>query len=224
MTRRPVRGRGEDGVTLVELLVVMSLMSIVSAITFAILVQTTQVTARANNSSLAEDNGRIALRTLSEDLRSAEQIRTSSSTTACPTGATFPAAFGNCVAFLVPHDVTVNATSTTIAPGADPIQCPFSKIVYGLRSGVIREDRTDYNTSCQPAVATVGKSILAGIDNTSSQPLFTFYDSFGNQLGTSNAIADYANAGSISVQVSLNYQKGAPDIPLLTTAALRNNR
>jgi len=221
---RERRGRGEDGITLVELLVVMSLMSIVSVITFSVLIGATRVAGRADNSTTAENNGRLAVRALAEDLRSAEQIRTSSSATACPTGGTFPAAFGNCIAFLVPHDLTASATTTTVAPGAVPIECPFSKIVYGLRSGVIREDRTDYNSSCQPSASTLGKPVLSGIDNTSAQPLFTFYDSFGNQLGSSNTIADFIGAGSVSVQISLNYQKSAPDIPLMTTAALRNNR
>jgi prepilin-type N-terminal cleavage/methylation domain-containing protein len=221
---RLLRRRSEHGVTLVELLVVMTLMSIVGAITFSVLVDTTQLAGRANNSTSAENNARLALRTMSQDLRAAEQIRTSSSTTACPTGATFPAGFANCIAFLVPHDLTANATTTTIAPGAGPIQCPFSKITYGLRSGVILEDRTDYNASCQQTQQSAGKPVLRGIDNTSSQPLFTYYDSFGNQLGTANSIADYTNAGSIAVQVALTYQKGAPDISLMTMAALRNNR
>jgi len=218
------RRRGERGITLVELLVTMVLMSVVSLIVFSVLVGTTRLASRADNGTSAENNGRLALRTLSEDLRSAEQIGTSASTTACPTGTTFPAAFGNCVSFLVPHEVSASATSTTIAPGALPIACPFSKVVYGLKSGVIREDRTDYNASCQAVATSLGKPILSAIDNTSSTPLFTFYDSYGNQLSASNTISDYTNAGSVSLQVLLNYQNGAPDISLMTTSALRNNR
>ena len=66
--------------------------------------------------------------------------------------------------------------------------------------------------------------MLSGVDNTSAQALFTFYDAFGNQLGASSAVADYQKAGSVSMQVYLNYQKNAPDISLMSTAALRNDR
>jgi prepilin-type N-terminal cleavage/methylation domain-containing protein len=217
------RRRGEKGVTLVELLVTMTLMSVVSLIVFSVLVGTTNITARASNGTNAENNARIALRSIAEDLRSAEQIRATSSSTACPTGSSFPAAFGNCINFLVPHEVTFNATSTTVAAGAKPIACPFSLIVYGLSAGAIREDRTDYNASCQPTVSSPGRVVLSGVSNT-SQPLFTYYDGYGNVLGSTNTIADYVNAASVSVQLTLTYQKGAPDVSLMTTAALRNNR
>jgi prepilin-type N-terminal cleavage/methylation domain-containing protein len=216
--------REENGVTLVELIIVLALMSIVSAMVYSFLINSTQIAARASNSTSAENNGRLALRTISEDLRSAEQIQTSSSTTACPTGTTFPAAFANCIRFLVPHEASAGATTTTIAPGAPRIACPFSKITYGVRAGVIREDRTDYDASCTPKIVLTGKAVLAGLDTVAPQPLFVFYDSYGNRLGTANTISDYTNAGSIAVQVQLTYQTGAPDVSLMTMAALRNNR
>jgi hypothetical protein len=137
---------------------------------------------------------------------------------------TYPAGFASCVGFLVPHAVTASATTTTIAAGATPIGCPYSNITYGLKAGVIREDRTDYNASCVATSTTTGKTVLGGVDNTSAQALFTFYDAFGNQLGASNAVADFQKAGSVSMQVYLNYQKNAPDISLMATAALRNDR
>jgi prepilin-type N-terminal cleavage/methylation domain-containing protein len=213
----------DAGFTVVELMVVLLLMSIVSAIVYNVLIDSTRTVARATNSTVAENNGRLALRTVSEDVRAAEQIFTSTSTTACAS-ATYPAAFGNCLGFLVPHEVAVNATTTTIAVGASPIACPFSKITYGLKSGVLREDRSDYNSQCQLTSSFTGKAMLPGIDNTASQPLFTYYDTFGNQLGSANTVQDYQRAGSISMQIQLLYQKGAPDISLMTTAALRNDR
>jgi type II secretory pathway pseudopilin PulG len=220
----PVARRDEAGVTLVELLVVMMLMSIVGAMVLAALVDSTQVASRTTNSSVAENNGRLALRTISEDLRAAEQIRSSASTTACPTGVPFPAGFANCVAFLVPHETTSTAPTRTLPPGTSPMTCPFSLITYGLRAGVIREDRVDYNSSCTATTVLTGKAVLTGIDNSASQPLFRFYDTFGNQLGSTNTVADFTNAGSITIQVQLKYQNGAPDISLMTNAAFRNNR
>ncbi len=216
--------RNERGVTIVELTVVLMLMSIIGAVVYSVLVAATKVTARAGNSTTVEDNARLAMRAMSEDLRAALQIGGSSSTTACPTGSVFPAGFANCVQFVVPHEVSLTAPSTTIAPGAAPLSCPFSKITYGLRSGAIREDRVDYNSSCQPKTILTGKLILSGVDNTASQPLFTFYDSYGNALGAASTMANYADAGSVLVQIWANYQKGAPDISLMTTAAFRNNR
>jgi prepilin-type N-terminal cleavage/methylation domain-containing protein len=217
-------GHDESGVTLVELIIVLALMSIVSALVYSFLNNSTQIAARASNSTAAEDNGRLALRTISEDLRSAEQIQTSSSTTACPTGTTFPAAFANCIRFLVPHEVAAGATTTTVAPGAPPIACPFSKITYGVRAGVIREDRTDYDASCTPKTMLTGKAVLAGLDRSSPLPLLAYYDTYGNRLGAANTISDYTRAGSIAIQVQLTYQTGAPDISLMTMSALRNNR
>jgi prepilin-type N-terminal cleavage/methylation domain-containing protein len=222
--KRVLRRRNECGMSLVELLVVLAMTSIVSALVYAVLIHSTQVAARADNSTRAENNGRLALRTISQDIRAAVQIRTSSSTTACPTGLTYPAGFASCVGFLVPHEVSASATTTTIAAGAAPIGCPYSNITYGLKAGVILEDRTDYNASCVATSTTTGKKVLSGVDNTSAQALFTFYDAFGNQLGASSAVADFQKAGSVSMQVYLNYQKGAPDISLMSTAALRNDR
>jgi prepilin-type N-terminal cleavage/methylation domain-containing protein len=222
--RLMLRRRDECGMSLIELMVVLMMTSIVSALVYAVLIHSTQVAARADNSTRAENNGRLALRTISEDIRAAVQIRASTSTTACPTGLTYPAGFASCVGFLVPHTVSASATTTTIAAGATPIACPYSNITYGLTSGVIREDRTDYNASCVATTWVAGKTILSGIDNTSAQALFTFYDTFGNRLGASNAVADFQKAGSVTMQVYLNYQKGAPDISLMATAALRNDR
>jgi prepilin-type N-terminal cleavage/methylation domain-containing protein len=219
------RRRDERGVTLIELVIVTAMMSIVSIMVYTVLIDSTQTAARADNSTRAENNGRLALRTISEDLRSAVQIRASSSTTACPTGLSYPAGFTSCIGFLIPHEVSANATTTTIAAGAAPIGCPYSNITYGLKSGVLLEDRTNYNDSCVATSVVTGRTILTGIDNSSSSlPLFTFYDTFGNQLGTANTVADFQRAGSVSIQIALTYQKGAPDIALMTTAALRNDR
>lgn len=218
-------GRGDEaGYSLLELIVVTVIGAIVSAMVYTILIDSTQVTARADNSTRAENNGRLMLRTISEDLRSAVQIRGSSSTTACASSLTYPAGFASCVGFLVPHETTATATTTTIAAGATPIACPYSNITYGLKAGVIREDRTNYDASCTATSTTTGKAILTGVDNTSSQPLFAFYDLYGNQLGSSSTVSAFQTAGSVSLQIYLKYQAGAPDITLATTVALRNNR
>jgi prepilin-type N-terminal cleavage/methylation domain-containing protein len=222
--RRQQRRRDERGMTLVELMVVLMMTSIVSALVYAVLIDSTKVAARADNSTRAENSGRLALRAMSQDIRAAVQIRGASSTTACTTGLTYPAGFTTCVGFLVPHEVSASAATTTVAPGTKPIACPYSNITYGLTAGVIREDRTDYNASCTATSSFTGKTVLAGVDNTAAQALFTFYDTYGNRLGVSDTVAAYQEAGSVLVQVYLNYQKGAPDISLMTTAALRNDR
>jgi Tfp pilus assembly protein PilW len=214
----------EAGVTLVELLVALMLTSIIGVIVSSALIQATQVTARANNSTTSENDARLALRTVSEDVRAAVQIQAPASAATCPTGSTYPAGFSTCVQFLVPHEVSAVATTTTVASGADPIECPFSKLTYGVKGGVLREDRTDYNASCQPVSGFTGKTILSGVDNSASQPVFVFYDGYGNRLGSTDTLAKYSDARSVSIQIWLNYQKNAPDVSLMTTAALRNNR
>ena len=216
--------RDEAGYSLLELIVVTMIGALLSAMVYTILIDSTQVAARADNSTRVENNGRLMLRTMSEDLRSAIAIRGSTSTTACASSLTYPAGFATCVGFLIPHEVTATATTTTIAAGATPIACPYSNITYGLKAGVIREDRTNYDASCTATSTFAGKTILTGVDNTSSQPLFAFYDLYGNQLGTSNTVSSFQTAGSVSLQIYLNYQAAAPDISLATTVALRNNR
>jgi prepilin-type N-terminal cleavage/methylation domain-containing protein len=222
--RRLLRRRNENGMSLIELMVVLMMTSIVSALVYAVLIDSTKVAARADNSTRAENSGRLALRSMSQDIRAAVQIRGSSSTTACASGLTYPAGFATCVGFLVPHEVSASATTTTVAGSTKPIACPYSNITYGLKSGVIREDRTDYNASCAATNSFTGKAVLASVSNTAAQPLFTFYDIYGNRLGASDTVAAYQEAGSVSMQVYLNYQKGAPDISLVSTAALRNDR
>jgi len=223
-TSRERRRHDERGMTLVELMVVLMMTSIVSALVYAVLIDSTKVAARADNSTRAENSGRLALRAMSEDIRAAVQIRGATSTTACTTGLTYPAGFTTCLGFLIPHATSASATTTTVAGGTKPIACPYSNITYGLKAGVIREDRTDYNASCAATSSFTGKTVLASVDNTAAQWLFTFYDTYGNRLGASDAVTAYQVAGSVSMQVYLNYQKGAPDISLMTTAALRNDR
>jgi prepilin-type N-terminal cleavage/methylation domain-containing protein len=222
--QRARRRRGEGGMSLVELMVVLVMTSIVSALVYAVLIDSTQVAARADNSVRAENNGRLALRAISQDIRAAVQIRTATSTTACTTGLTYPAGFATCVGFLIPHTTSASAAETTVAGNPTPIACPYSNITYGLKSGVIREDRTDYNASCVATSSFTGKAILGSVTNTSAQAMFTFYDLFGNRLGASSTVAEYQKAGSVTMQIYLNYQKSAPDISLMATAALRNDR
>ena len=73
----------------------------------------------------------------------------------------------------------------------------------------------------EPAARLIGEALSSSF---AWNRLALMGDTFGNRLGATDTVAAYQEAGSVSVQVYLNYQKGAPDISLMTTAALRNDR
>ena len=220
-------GREEDGFTLIEVVVATLIFLIVATMLFQTLIDTSRTTSRAESSTQAENTGRTAMRTVTEDIRSAVQIRQpTSGEAACPSGLTYPSGFGYCVSFLILHEVSASATTTTIAGGTSAVTCPYSSITYGLVSGSLTEDRTNYNSLCQVTSTTTGRVLLTKVVNKTdgTQPLFVFFDKYGNQLGSSSSASSYATAGSVQMNLYVQYQTGAPSVSLTDGAALRNNR
>ena len=207
------RSRSEEGVTLVEVAVVVMLMGIIGFMMLNFLDSTSTVVSRSSATAQTETSARLVLRSMLQDIRAAESIsQTYPSTSTCPAGGTYPSGYATCIQFNVPH---TNSTSAT---------CPYSKLTYGLVNGVLKEDRVDYNGACSASTIFTGKVILSNITN-STRPLFTFTDRFGNLLSTSTGTnPSFAAASTVRVQLYLRPLRSVGEFDIFSTAALRNNR
>jgi len=213
-----MRARDESGNTLIELTVVMLLISIVSILLFGFLWSVYRTTGRMTNDSETEKAIQLAVRPLTENIRSASTIATTYPATASCAVGSYPTGYTNCFAF------------TIARPSAGQLACPKTVMVYGLKSdGILREDRTDYNFTggaCVVSRSYTGRPLLTNVVNGAT-PLFTYFDTFGNQLNPA-AVGQTSVpfAGAVTVRVSLNvqYATGAPLLSYTSDLALRNKR
>ena len=207
------RRRDERGFTLTELSVVMLIGSIVTFIGLNFLDNTSLVVSRSSARVRTEADARLAMRAVLQDIRAAQNIATTyPSTATCPSATTYPSGYASCLRFSVLH---------TTAAGA---ACPYSQITYGVNGGVLREDRVDYDVNCVAKTVLTGKVILKDVTNA-ARPLFTYADQYGNRLSTSTSTAaQFAAAGTVNVQLYLQFQTRAPEMSIFSAAALRNNR
>jgi type II secretory pathway component PulJ len=210
--------REESGNTLIELTVVMLLISIVSILLFGFLWSVYRTTGRMTSDSQTEKSIQLAVRPLTENIRSASTIATTYPGTASCAVGSYPTGYTNCLSF------------TIARPATGQLVCPKTVMVYGLKSdGILREDRTDYSFvggACVVSRSYTGRPLLTNVVNGAT-PLFTYFDTFGNQLAP-NAVGQTSLpfAGAVTVRVSLNvqYATGAPLLSYTSDLALRNNR
>jgi prepilin-type N-terminal cleavage/methylation domain-containing protein len=210
--------RNEDGVTLIELAVVLFLMSIVAAILMTFLATVMHTTTQTANSTETQKQTALALRPLTGNIRGSESIATVyPSTSSCPAGS-YPTGYTNCLSV------------TVMRPIPGQLSCRRSVFTYGLKSdGVLREDRTDYaiaGGACVVATSYAGRPLLSNIKN-GSQALFTYFDRFGNQIdpnaGGQTAIP-FTDTVTIHIALNVQYQAGSPLLSYTSDLALRNNR
>ncbi|HVA43519.1 MAG TPA: prepilin-type N-terminal cleavage/methylation domain-containing protein [Acidimicrobiales bacterium] len=199
-TRRPDAG-DESGFSLVELMVVMMIMMIVTFILFGFLDSTTRLTARQANRTEAENAANLALRRVSEDLRSATFI------TACPS----PATYASCIKFSVPAQ----------GPNAS---CPERTVTYQLSGSVLEETQISYSSSCAVTTTYNGATVLSSMVNDSSHPLFTYYNSSQSQIDVVNDPSAVPAAVAALVTVQVSYTGASSVLTLSNFVALRNNR
>jgi MSHA biogenesis protein MshO len=193
--------RDESGFTLVELTVTMAILSVVSLMAFVFINQMTNVSSRAINDVVTENNARLVLRTMTEDLRAASPstITFTGPASTCPTSSTA----GTCLSFTI-------LRNTSTYPSCQ------SSIIYGLLPSTIAETRTD--TGCAANLTLTGKTILSGVTNGTT-PLFAYYDKQGTALTTGQAAA-----ASIGVTLIVQYQTNSPALTFSGYASLRNAR
>jgi prepilin-type N-terminal cleavage/methylation domain-containing protein len=211
--------RNEDGVTLIELAIVLMLMSIVATILVGFLSSVFRVSTRATNDSETQKAITLALRPMTENIRGASIIATVyPATTSCTSGGSYPTGYTNCL------QVTV------LRPTSGNLTCPKSLFTYGLKAdGILREDRTDYalvSGSCVVTTSYTGRQMLPNVVNGAS-PLFTYFDRFGNKIDPAAAgqtTAPFTSVVTIRVTLNVQFQAGSPLLSYTSDLALRNNR
>jgi type II secretory pathway pseudopilin PulG len=205
VSRPPAGGRhadhGEDGLTLVELLVVSSVMVLVSAILLNMLDHTTSTVARASADVQAENDGRLALRTLTQDVRAADPPSIAFTGTTSGACSTTPTP-GTCLRFAVLRGTPANPNCQSV-------------VTYGLLTGWVQRTRSDANCASN---VTVSRPLLANVANGST-PLFSYYGADGATLTSGQAAAR-----AIGITLKVSYQGGQQTITLTSTLTLRNAR
>jgi prepilin-type N-terminal cleavage/methylation domain-containing protein len=205
---------GQSGVTLVELLVTMVIATVVLGITLDFLVNVTDTEVHVSSVESVTRDVRFALRTISEDVRSATAVATSPPATgSCAAASTF----ADCLQFTVVHSTSATTPS-----------CPYSVITYGLKGGVVAEDRVDYGPSgstCVVTRTTTGRTLLRDVPSNVTT-LFTYFDHTGAPIATDAVVGGAppaTNVASVLVTVTGTPAHGAP-VTMSSLAALRNSR
>ena len=196
-----LRRRGDEGVTLVEQLVVVAILGVVMIVVFGFLMNATSLTARADANVRAEQAAINGLRTITEDLRSAAKI------TQCTGGVSWD------------QCLTVEISKVTSGDGA----CPKRVLVYRVVSNKLRQTLTDYAANCTTITKTGQRDLIEGVQSTS---IFTFYSSDGvtplNLAGATTAQIQATPA--IKATAVVQYRKNVANLTYSSMAALRNNR
>ncbi len=201
MRRAVAAGRRQDGLTVVELTVVMAVMVLVSAILLGLLDHTTSIFRRASDDVQAENDGRLALRTMTQDIRGANPASisfTGAVAGSCPATPT-PA---NCLRFTVER-------GTTATPNCR------STVTYGLQADWVQQTRAD---SACTASLNLSRKLITGVANGTT-PLFTYYGDDGAALSSGQA-----GASSIKVTLLVDYTGAQQPLTLVSTLSLRNAR
>ena len=201
--------RGDEGFTVVEVMITLLLLGIVSATLLAFLDSTLRATTRASKNVQSEQAMTLALRSMTQEIRSADKL------TKCAT-----ASYATCLVIEVPRQVTLG------------LACPSRKITYQVTGGFIRETRVVYPANACTPTQTVfnNRPLLESVVNTNAQPLFTYFDPTGaifnpDLLAADVAAAAVSDAGSIKAEVFVDYGAvNSPVISLSSMAALRNQR
>jgi type II secretory pathway pseudopilin PulG len=196
-------GRGQAGLTLTELVVVMALIMLVSAVLLGFLDNTTSVVGRASADVQAENDARLALRTMTQDIRAARPSSISFTSLiptpgACPTT---PSA-ATCLSFRIyrPSVTSPNCQTT---------------VTYGLLAELVQQTRRDANCATN---ISISRRLIGNVANGST-PLFSYYDAAGVAMTSGQAAAT-----SIKVTLMVTYPGGQQPLSFISTLSLRNAR
>lgn len=198
-----MRVRREDGFTVAEMIVTVGLVGVVLAVLLQFLTTATSVTARADNNVRAERDGQIALRTVTQDLRSAQTV------SACAS----PDTYANCV--------TVEFTRSTVAKQP----CPKRVVTYRASGSSLNQTFTDYAANCTTVTGSASRTLITGLTSTA---IFTYYANDGLTplvLTNSSDLAVLPKTPAIKASLAVRYPSpNAPVLTLASVATLRNNR
>jgi prepilin-type N-terminal cleavage/methylation domain-containing protein len=222
------RGRGDErGVTLVEMMLTMLILSIVLLTAFDFLDRTSMLTLRADAHGQAEHEVQTAMRTLSQNVRSAAAIGdpcTAATDTPPPNHSALPAGYTNCLRFTVPRTTTALDT------------CAKTEFVYALvtvtsnnkttrRLVENRQEFTGTAASCTAGTPRKRRTLVSDIANTTTppQPLFTYLAANGAVISAADTAA-VKKAIAVRMTLAVKYRQAAPPLVLTSSATLRNVR
>lgn len=204
----------EQGFTLAELAVTVVILSVATLMIFGFLDSTTTLTGRSTSNVRAEQDGQIALRTITQDVRAANPIMTGCAPVVSGlsgyTPTSFTGGYADCLTFEVKRPAVSGGT-----PG-----CPKSLITYGLIGGAVREDRIDFDAGCTPSLRFRGHHIIDVVNPAGI--LFSYFDRAGRSINLSSTTP--VDAGSVRIRLTVKYYPTAPTLDLTSYAAIRNNR
>jgi prepilin-type N-terminal cleavage/methylation domain-containing protein len=192
---------GDAGFTLVEQIVAVAVMGIVLVMVLGFLMQATEITARSDSNTRAEQNAILAMRTITEDIRSAKTL-------------------SQCTGLTWDKCITVEILKSTVSGQT----CPKRIATYQVVSGELKQAYTDYAANCTTVTKTVNRPLISGVQNTS---LFTYY---GTDGVTALNLADTTEAAKVifspAVKTSLTvlHRKNVKTLSLSSFASRRNKQ
>ena len=195
--------RDQAGMTLVELLVVVAISLLVGAVLLGFLENTTAVVGRATADVQAENEARLALRTMTQDIRAARPSSISfTSLIATPGACPATPTAANCLSFRIYRGTAAKPNCQTT-------------VTYGLLSGWVQQTRSD--SDCASNV-TISRRLVDNVANGAT-PLFTYYDATGAVMTSGQAAAT-----TVRVTLVVTYPGGQQPLSFTSTLSLRNAR
>lgn len=189
------------GFTLIEMLVVVALVAMVSVALSVVIVQSYRGNAYVFEAATSVDNARRGLTTSLQNLREAT--------------------YGEDGAY----PMAVAATSTMTFYADVDGDGPVEKVRVYLSNGTLYRGVTNAagNPPSYSGQSEGVQTVVAYVRNATSSPLFTYYDSDGNQLATPADVAQVAFV-RMSILVDLNPTRAPNVYNLQGSATLRNLR
>lgn len=228
--RRRLRafGREESGVSLVELVVVVSLLSLVLAFVLQGFVSIQQASTNESLRLQNLDEGRVLMDNVAKDLRTAARLASTSSPFDVTAGSVPAPGFGNPAPYAGKTEVWfyANITLTT----GNPSPCPDVVHLYidsGVNPPVLKEQTIAAGAGQTPPACTYTGSYatrLIGkyVANPSSVPVFTYYYDDVNSVptafpapATTLSAADRLLVNAVGITLAVK-QSSTPNIPYTT--------
>ncbi|MGI8686482.1 MAG: prepilin-type N-terminal cleavage/methylation domain-containing protein [Acidimicrobiales bacterium] len=211
--------RAESGFTVVELVVVLALFSIVSVATLNFLDGTSRLTARTDRNAVAEADSQLALRIVTQNIRSAVPIGGPCTTTTDTASPPLPAGYRNCIR------VTVSRNNSNGS------SCARSEFVYAIVPATggtksLVENRQDFvgTSTCTASAPRLRRVLLTNVVNTATQPLLTYYRADGTAIDTAVTPAQVPLSASVKVSLRVRHTASADPLFFSSVAAPRNTR
>jgi prepilin-type N-terminal cleavage/methylation domain-containing protein len=200
MSSTPSRWSKQRGMTLVELLVTLAILSVVN-----IAIMTLIQSFYKNNNYLIEETSALAnaRRGVSDAIIALRE-------TSYGDDGSYP--------------IAVAATSTVTLYANINSTATVERVKYILIKGVLYKTVTTAsgNPPVYPATAQSTSTIATNVRNTDATPIFTYYDNAGTQLSTTSTNVAAISSVKVQLLVDLNPNR-APNVFILSqSATLRN--